>query len=191
MAALVDNPQIKHAELLRPLPFHFHAYVWPFAIVWPIFLRYYLSEDLYEKHIGGSEWTFVWCGAIITVQSLVWLSTHWSVALDARFTASKAKDVQDALLIKVLPIANAGSGEICKLVRDKVRLIGSFKDLHRLRQLTRLFSLGWRQDQYLIPVPETPFPLQSGYKLLQLPPICHRRRAQAHHWRVPNMPRHR
>ncbi|KZZ99013.1 cation-transporting ATPase 4 [Moelleriella libera RCEF 2490] len=119
MAPLVDSPQIKQAELLRPLPFHFHAYVWPFAVIWPIFLRYYLTPDLYEKYIGAPEWTFVWCGTIITLQSLVWLSTHWSVALDARFRATKAKTVEEAQLIKVLPIANAGSGEICKLLRDK------------------------------------------------------------------------
>ncbi|KND87100.1 Manganese-transporting ATPase 1 [Tolypocladium ophioglossoides CBS 100239] len=122
MAPLVDNPQIKHAALLRPLALHFHAYVWPFAIVWPIFLRYYLTPDLYEEHIGAPEWTFVWCGTIITVQSLVWLSTHWSVGLDARFTATKAKDVHDAQLIKVLPVANAGSAEICKLVGGKTNL---------------------------------------------------------------------
>lgn len=120
MAPLVDNAQIKSAELLRPLPLQFHAYVWPFVIIWPIFFRYYLSADLYEKHIGAQEWTVVWCGAIITLQSLVWLSTHWSVGLAARFKASKAQDVSDAQLIKVLPIANAGSAEICKLVRDKV-----------------------------------------------------------------------
>lgn len=117
---LVDNAQIKHAELLRPLPFWLQTYIWPFAIAWPIFLRYYLSEDLYEKHIGGSEWTFVWCGTIITFQSLIWLSTHWSVDLKARIKASKVGTIQDASLIKVLPIANAGSGEICKIVRDKV-----------------------------------------------------------------------
>lgn len=176
MAALVDNPQIKHAELLRPLSFHFHAYVWPFAIVWPIFLRYYLTPDLYEKHIGASEWTFVWCGTIITAQSLVWLSTHWSVTLDARLTASKAQDIQDAQLIKVLPIANAGSGEICKLVRDKVCLSGSPKYSRYRQQLTQLFSIGWWQDQHLIPIPETPFPLRPGYQILQQSPICYRRR---------------
>lgn len=120
--ALVDNPQIKHAELLSPLPLYLHAYIWPFAIAWPVFFRYYLSEELYEKHIGAQEWTFVWCGAIITVQSLFWLSTHWSVDLAARFTASRVKDIQDAQLIKVHPIANAGTSEICKLVRDKVSL---------------------------------------------------------------------
>lgn len=118
---IVDNAQIRYAELLRPLPFYLHTYVWPFAIAWPVFLRYYLTTELYDKHIGGEEWTFVWCGTIITLQSLVWLSTHWSVHVKARFTATKAKDVNDAELIKVIPIANAGSGEICKLVRDKVR----------------------------------------------------------------------
>jgi len=117
--ALVENPQIKSAELLKPLPRHFHAYIWPFTFVWPVFLRYYLSSDLYEKHIGSSEWTYVWCGSIVTVQALVWLSTNWSVNLKARFTASKASSVNDAQLIKVIPVANAGSADICKLIRDK------------------------------------------------------------------------
>jgi len=119
--ALVDNSQIKSAELLKPVPWHFHAYVWPFAIIWPIFFRYYLSPELYEKHIGAQEWTFVWCGTIVTLQSLVWLSTHWSVNLRALFTAKKAASIEDAQLIKVIPIANAGAADICKLVRDKVR----------------------------------------------------------------------
>ncbi|KAM0200759.1 hypothetical protein ACHAPA_008140 [Fusarium lateritium] len=119
MAPLVDNPQIKQAELLRPLSFQFHAYIWPFTIIWPIFFAFYLSPDLYEKYIGAEEWTVVWVGTIITLQSLVWLSTHWSVDLEGKFTASKAKDVEDALLIKVIPIANAGTAEICKIIRDK------------------------------------------------------------------------
>lgn len=129
MVPLVDSAQIEHAELLRPLPFHLRAYVWPFVIIWPVFLCYYLSAELYKAYIGAPEWTFVWCGTILTIQSLVWLSTHWSVRLDARFTATKAKDVQDAQLIKVLPVANAGSGEISKLVRDKVsRQSSSLRD---------------------------------------------------------------
>ncbi|KAI5861538.1 hypothetical protein GGS23DRAFT_575535 [Durotheca rogersii] len=118
--ALVDNPQIKSAELLTPLPVYFHAYVAPFAIIWPVFARYFYTPELYEKHIGSSEWTFVWCGSIITLQSLVWLSTNWSVNLKAKFTARKADKVEDAELIKVIPIANAGSADICKLNREKV-----------------------------------------------------------------------
>jgi manganese-transporting P-type ATPase len=120
MAPLVDNPQIKSAELLSPLPLYLHAYVWPFVVIWPVFLRYYLTPALYEKHIQSSEWTFVWCGSIITVQSLVWLSTNWSVDLKGSFTASKSKSIDDAQLIKVIPTANAGVADICKLSRDKV-----------------------------------------------------------------------
>jgi cation-transporting ATPase 13A1 len=121
MAPLVDNAQIKSAELLRPLPLYQHAYVWPFAIAWPVFLRFYLSADLYDKYIQGQEWTFVWLATIITLQALVWLCTHWSVHLNALFTARKARSVEDALLIKVIPVANAGAADICKLVRDKVQ----------------------------------------------------------------------
>ncbi|KAJ9129987.1 Cation-transporting ATPase [Coniochaeta hoffmannii] len=120
MAPLVDNPQIQSAELYTPLPLQWHAYVWPFAIIWPIFLRYYLSPELYEKHIGAQEWTFVWVGSIVTVQSLVWLCTHWSVNLRAKFTAKRAHSVQDAQLIKVIPAANAGIADICKIDRDNV-----------------------------------------------------------------------
>ena len=101
---LVDNSQIKHAELLTPRPTALHAYVWPFTIIWPIFLAFYLTPDLYERYIGASEWTFVWSGTIITLQSLVWLCTHWSVNLKALFTAKKVQSVDQADLIKVIPI---------------------------------------------------------------------------------------
>ncbi|KAI1765431.1 hypothetical protein GGR53DRAFT_265786 [Hypoxylon sp. FL1150] len=118
--ALVDNSQIKSAELLKPLPFYLHTYVAPFAIIWPIFARFFYTPELYNKYIASSEWTFVWCGTIITLQSLVWLSTNWSVDLKALFTARKAKKIEDAELIKVIPIANAGSADICKLDRERV-----------------------------------------------------------------------
>ncbi|KAG0646361.1 Manganese-transporting ATPase 1 [Hyphodiscus hymeniophilus] len=118
MAPLVDNPLIASATLHNPLPLYLHAYVWPFVIVWPVFLRYYLSEELYNKYIGGEEWTFVWCGTIITAQSLVWLSTHWNVNLKSVFTSTAATKVSEANLIKVLPVTNAGSAEICKIERD-------------------------------------------------------------------------
>ncbi len=121
MAPLVDNSQIQSAELLNPLPLYLHAYVWPFAIVWPIFLRYFLTPELYDKYIHAPEWTFVWVGSIVTVQSLVWLCTHWSVDLKAIFTAKKASSVSQAKLIKVIPIANAGTAGICTLESEQVR----------------------------------------------------------------------
>jgi cation-transporting ATPase 13A1 len=120
MAPLVDNPSIAAATLHDPLPLYLHTYILPFMIIWPIFFRYYLSDELYDKHIGGQEWTFVWSGTIIKAQSLVWLITNWNVNLKSLFTSTKAKSVKEAQLIKVLPVANAGLSEICKIVRDNV-----------------------------------------------------------------------
>ncbi|ORX98733.1 hypothetical protein BCR34DRAFT_628338 [Clohesyomyces aquaticus] len=117
---LVDNPQIKSASLHNPLPLQLHTYVWPFLIIWPAFLAFYLSPERYEKHIQSSEWTFVWVGSIVTVQALVWLTTHWNVNLKSLFTSTGARDVRTAQLIKVIPVANAGSPEICPLKRDNV-----------------------------------------------------------------------
>jgi cation-transporting ATPase 13A1 len=120
MAPLVDNAQIKQASLHNPLPLQLHTYIWPFLIVWPIFLAVYLSPDRYERHIQSEEWTFVWVGSIVTVQALIWLTTHWNVNLRSAFTTSSARDVRTATLIKVIPIENAGIAEICPLQRDTV-----------------------------------------------------------------------
>lgn len=119
-APLVDNPQIKSASLHNPLPLYLHAYIWPFLILWPVFFAFYLSPERYEKHFNGQEWTFVWSGSIVTIQSLVWLSTFWSIDLRALFTTTKASDVRTAGLIRVIPVANAGLADICPIQRDNV-----------------------------------------------------------------------
>lgn len=117
---LVRSPQIQSVTLHNPLPLYLHTYIWPFLFVWPVFFAIYLSKEQYTVYIGGPEWTFVWAGSIITVQSLTWLTTKWNVNIDALFTTLSAKDVASAQLIKVMPITNAGSAEICSLVRDTV-----------------------------------------------------------------------
>ena len=94
--ALVDDPQIKYASFHNELPLFLHAYIWPFAVAWPVFAGIYLSSTSYEKYVGGSEWTFVWTGTIITIQSLVWLSTHWNVNIKSFFTSTSARSVQYA-----------------------------------------------------------------------------------------------
>ncbi|KAL2391019.1 hypothetical protein RJ035_000640 [Blastomyces gilchristii] len=119
MPRLVDNTQIQSASLHNPLPLQLHTYVWPFLIIWPAFLAVYLSPERYDTYIQGSEWTFLWAGGIFSLQALVWLSTKWNVNVDALFTTTTAKSVHSAKLIKVSPVVNAGSAEICPLVREK------------------------------------------------------------------------
>jgi manganese-transporting P-type ATPase len=85
-----------------------------------VFFAIYFSEERYATYIAGSEWTFVWAGSIITVQSLTWLTTKWNVNFDALLTTLSAKDVSSAQLIKVMPVTNAGSAGICPLIKDVV-----------------------------------------------------------------------
>ncbi|KAI4232907.1 MAG: hypothetical protein LQ349_004708 [Xanthoria aureola] len=115
---LVDNPQIASASLHNPLPLYLHTYIWPFLFAWPAFFAFYLSEERYTKYINGSEWTFVWAGSIISIQSLTWLTTQWNVNLNSLFTSTSASDVYAAKSIKVIPVANSGSAEVCPLIRD-------------------------------------------------------------------------
>jgi hypothetical protein len=119
-APLVDNPQVRTATLHNPLPIYLHTYIWPFTFVWPVFLSIYYTPKYYEQYIQSQEWTFVWLASIITTQSLVWLCTHWNVDLKSAFTSTKASSVENAKLIKVYPVVNAGAPEICKLSIDKV-----------------------------------------------------------------------
>ena len=122
---LVKNPQIQSATLHNPLPIYLHTYIWPFLAIWPAFFAVYLSEERYNTYIAGSEWTFVWAGSIFSLQALTWLTTKWNVNLDSLFTSVTAKDVLSAKLIKVIPVTNAGSAEICPLLRDHVRALKS------------------------------------------------------------------
>lgn len=92
--------------------------MWPFLVIWPAFFAFYLSPERYDKYIQGQEWTFVWAGSIITVQSLLWLMTKWNINIETLFTATKANSLDSAQLIKVIPEANAGSAEICPLIHD-------------------------------------------------------------------------
>ncbi|KAI9833930.1 MAG: hypothetical protein M1819_003439 [Sarea resinae] len=115
---LVDNAQIQSANLLNPLPLYLHTYIWPFLVAWPAFFAVFLSPERYEKHLQSREWTVVWSGTIITLQSLAWLMTHWSVNIKALFTSTTSSDALSAKLIKVVPVANAGSAEIQPIIRD-------------------------------------------------------------------------
>ncbi|ODQ56393.1 hypothetical protein SAICODRAFT_4574 [Saitoella complicata NRRL Y-17804] len=110
---LVDSPSIVSASLHNPLPRLSHAYITPFLAVYPTYIYFRLNRD------WSPELNFVILGSIITLQSLVWLSGHWSVKIKARTTATKAKSLKDAKSILVYPAPNEGKAEMCDLVRTQ------------------------------------------------------------------------
>ncbi|KAJ5516224.1 ATPase P-type K/Mg/Cd/Cu/Zn/Na/Ca/Na/H-transporter [Penicillium freii] len=168
MAKLVDDPQIHTASLHNPIPWQLHTYVWPFLVIWPVFFAFYLSPERYDTYIQGQEWTFVFAGSIITIQSLFWLMTKWNIDINTLFTTTRAKSIDTARLIKVVPITNAGSAEICKLIYETTGPKKTLSFLFQKRRFlfypeTRTFApLSYVLDAEPKPALET-FQLNEGF----------------------------
>jgi manganese-transporting P-type ATPase len=84
---LVSSSLITRITLHNPLPRWAHAYILPFIPFYPLFGTIYFFK--YDEYIGSEEWTFVYFGSLITLNALCWLCVHWSVTLEALFTATK------------------------------------------------------------------------------------------------------
>ncbi|OBA22885.1 P-type ATPase [Metschnikowia bicuspidata var. bicuspidata NRRL YB-4993] len=116
MSELVHNPDIRGADLLSPKLVLARLYVWPFGIIYPVFLQVYVKH--YDTYIGGSEWTFVYLMAIVSLNLLIWLMPHWNLDIDAKFNYISASTVSEASHIKITPAPNSGIGEICEIQRE-------------------------------------------------------------------------
>ncbi|KAK6349423.1 hypothetical protein TWF696_005707 [Orbilia brochopaga] len=139
MAPLVDHPQIARATLHNPLPLYLKFYVWPFFFLYPLFGAIYFPQETYDKYIHGSEFTFLYLGGIVCLQTLLWLSCQWNVNIKTLFMTRAASDIFSAKLIKVIPVENSGKSEICEIIHDKS---GPNEDLFFLFQKRRfLFFL--------------------------------------------------
>ncbi|CAI5757681.1 unnamed protein product [Candida verbasci] len=116
MSNIVANPAISDAELLVPKSFILRPYVWPFTIIYPIFLQLYFQH--YDKYFVGKEWTFVYTITIVSLNLLFWLTPHWNIDINAKFNYSKVGSIIGASYIKITPAANSGMGEICEINRE-------------------------------------------------------------------------
>lgn len=98
----VVSKSIKTTSLHEPLTLFWHSYVWPFLVIaYPLWLSlfFYFQGINSAVHVeirsepesvvplfSSTEILSLCLGALFLLQLLVFLSTHWSVALKARFT---------------------------------------------------------------------------------------------------------
>ncbi|KAI8364729.1 putative SPF1-P-type ATPase [Radiomyces spectabilis] len=115
---LVHSKTIAASSLLTPLPRQWHLYIWPFALLYPVWSYFYLFK--YDEYLGSQEWTFVTLGSIITLHALAFLVCQWSVAIKAKFTCLKEPNINKAQMIMVIPFRHSGTGAICPLHRGKI-----------------------------------------------------------------------
>ncbi|CAH2352802.1 endoplasmic reticulum transmembrane helix translocase [[Candida] railenensis] len=116
MSSLVNNPAIQDAQLLVPKALFLRPYVWPFAVIYPIFLQVYLNH--YDTYIVGKEWTFVYLLSIVSTNLLFWLMPHWNLKIDQSFNYSPVKTIPEASHILITPAPNSGVGEISQISRE-------------------------------------------------------------------------
>lgn len=114
---LVDNKAVKSSQLLRPKVLTQRPYVFPFLVLYPWFFHIYFNN--YDEYIKGSEWTFVYLGAIISLQMLLLLMPNWNINIDALFNYSKVKSLDEASHILIVAAPNNGLGAIAEISRDK------------------------------------------------------------------------
>ncbi|ORX58242.1 cation-transporting ATPase [Hesseltinella vesiculosa] len=110
---LIQSPRIASASLLVPLSRQWHLYVWPFMILYPLFMYAYYIE--YDTYLRSEEWTFVYLVSILVLHGLTFLSGQWSVSIKARTTCLKESDVRKATKIMIQPFRYQGTGTICDL----------------------------------------------------------------------------
>ncbi|RUS35554.1 hypothetical protein BC938DRAFT_478473 [Jimgerdemannia flammicorona] len=114
---LVQSKSIVSASLHNPLPFKWRTYIWPFAVLYPIWLYVYFFK--YETYLGSEEWTFVTLGFICTSHALSFLACQWSVSVNAAFTCIKETDPAVASIIKIVPASHKGVGTLCEIHHSK------------------------------------------------------------------------
>lgn len=137
--SIVDNPAIADSVLVVPKPLILRPWVWPFTIIYPIFIQVYFFQ--YDKYIGGSEWTFVYMITMISLNFLMWLMPHWNLSIDSKFNWQTVSSLQDASYIKIIPAPNNGVGAIVPIIRENNQTSFLFqKRRHLFHEKSKKFS---------------------------------------------------
>ncbi|KAG0664685.1 putative cation-transporting ATPase 1 [Monosporozyma unispora] len=111
----VTSPLVKASKLLTPKAFASRPYVYPFFPIYATFAHIYFTQ--YDTYIKGPEWTFVYLGAIISVNMLVLLMPAWNVKINSKFNYDTVTDLYQATHILINTTPNNGADDIVPIQR--------------------------------------------------------------------------
>lgn len=115
-AGVVASKKIANSKLLVALPRSQHLYGYPFVVLYAAWCYGYFFE--FDTYFGSNEIAWVFLLLCISLQTVAYLSTQWSIFAQALLTCSPTSDVSRAELILVQPERGAGKGEICVLQKS-------------------------------------------------------------------------
>ncbi|KAF9042913.1 cation-transporting ATPase [Panaeolus papilionaceus] len=106
----VVSPEIARASLHVSIPWLYHLYGLPFFSLYPFLAYAYFIK--YDQWLVSEEWTFLACVTLGAGHALSFLVTRWNAGARAWVTTRKAKSLQEADCIRIVPQAHRGQGEI-------------------------------------------------------------------------------
>lgn len=135
----IDSPEIAAITLHVPLALWKHIYIFPFAVLYPLyFYTYYVR---YEDWVKSEEWTFVYSVLLFTSHALAYLGTRWSIGFKSLATTRQTNVLREAKLVRVHPMPHKGEGELVPLVLTPGEV-----------------SFTYQADKYLLALPDPKAP---------------------------------
>ncbi|GMM57539.1 ion-transporting P-type ATPase [Maudiozyma humilis] len=113
--SFVESPLVRDSKLLTPKSVMYRPYTLPFVPLYATFFHLYFTE--YERYIGGSEWTFVFLGTIMSLNILVLLMPAWNVKIAALFNFTEVDNLNAASDILIFTTPNNGADGIVEIQR--------------------------------------------------------------------------
>ncbi|XP_006456125.1 endoplasmic reticulum Ca-transporting P-type ATPase [Agaricus bisporus var. bisporus H97] len=115
MRVSVVSPEIERASLHVALPWYSRLYAVPFLSFYPLLAYAYFVK--YDSWLASEEWTFLACISLGLSHALSFLSTRWSAGARAWITTRKARTVEEADCIRIVPKLHRGQGDIVPFER--------------------------------------------------------------------------
>ncbi|THH17172.1 hypothetical protein EW146_g3599 [Bondarzewia mesenterica] len=109
----IISSEIARAELRVTVPRWTHLYALPSLILYPLLAYTYYVR--YDDWLQSEEWTFLACVLLGAGHALSFLVTRWNAGAKAWVTTRKARSLQDANCIRIIPVPHRGEGEIVPL----------------------------------------------------------------------------
>ncbi|KAJ3573618.1 hypothetical protein NP233_g2332 [Leucocoprinus birnbaumii] len=111
----VVSTEIERASLHVWLPWYNYLYTVPFLSLYPVLAYAYFIK--YNDWLGSEEWTFLACTTLGVCHALSFLSTRWNTGARAWITTRKARSIEEADCIRIIPKQHRGQGDIVPLER--------------------------------------------------------------------------
>ncbi|KAI0029694.1 endoplasmic reticulum Ca-transporting P-type ATPase [Vararia minispora EC-137] len=134
----IVSQEIARAELRISTPLWTHLYAIPFLCFYPLLAYAYYVK--YDEWLKSEEWTFLACVSLGVGHGLSFLVTRWSAAARAWITTRKARGVDDADCVRIVPLQNHGQGEIVSLHKPNPQDPSTFTFVYQQDTYTVYFT---------------------------------------------------